>query len=106
MIQRPNAILVVNISTTHFVMGIITKLFIVFNLIFLCCTIFATESKKCDCDIYQIYYSEDENIYRNFTKHTEKINGQPIYYSPTDNLLWGHIIWWNDKKTSWMGSQG
>ena len=70
---------------------------IVFNIIFLCCTVFATDSTKCDCDIYQIYYSEDENIYRNFTKQTAEIKGRPIYNS------YKEMIWWNDEKNSWMG---
>ena len=81
-------------------MGIISELFIVFNIIFLCCTVFATETSKCDCDIFQIYYSEDESYHRNFTKQTAEIKGRPIYHS------YKEIIWWNDDKNIWMGHKG
>ena len=82
-------------------MAIIPKIPIVFNIIFLCCTVFATETSKCDCDIFQISYSEDQNFYyRNFTKQTAKVNGQPFYFSFDD------IIFWNEENNSWMGHQG
>ena len=71
-----------------------------FNIIFLCCTAFATESKKCDCDIFQFYYSEDENINRTLTKQTAEINGRPFYLSFSD------IILWNAEKQSWIGHGG
>ena len=86
-------------------MAIIPKILIVFNIIFLCCTVYASEITKCDCDIYQIYYSKDEHIYRNFTKQSLETNGQPIYYSYKTKGC-QDMIWWNDEKKSWMGHQG
>ena len=80
-------------------MGIIIEMFIIFNIIFLCRTAFA-ESTKCDCDIYQIYFFEDENVARNFTKQTTEVKGRPIYHSFTNT------IFWNEVKKSWMGHEG
>ena len=89
---------------------IITKMYIVFNIIFLCFTVFANESTNCDCDTFQIYYEEDESIYRNFTKQTAEIKGRSVYYSSADDRMldkaFRDIIWWNDQKNSWMGNQG
>ena len=82
-------------------------MFIVFNIILLCCTVLATESTKCDCDIFQIFYSDDENIYRNFTKQTAEIKGQPIYYSYVKDVSqYWNMIWWNEEKSQWMGHSG
>ena len=83
---------------------------IIFNIIFLFCTVFANDGTKCECDTLQIYYSEDKNINRTFTVQTVEIKGQPIYYSYVWNVpieaTFADIIWWNDEKTNWMGKKG
>ena len=81
-------------------------MFIFFKFIILCGTIFHTESRKCDCNTFQIYYSENENIHRDFTEQTAAIDGRPIYYSKAPGISGGDIIWWNEGKKSWMGHEG
>ena len=57
----------------------------------------ATESEKCECDIFQI--SENSNEI-NLTKQSGEINGQFFYFSKTDEEE--EILWWNVAASSWM----
>ena len=57
----------------------------------------ATESEKCECDIFQM--SENSNEI-NLTKQSGEINNRTFYFSKTDEEE--KILWWNVTASSWM----
>ena len=65
---------------------------VIFVVMFLCFNVFASPSESCECDFLQIYHSDGQKGYHYFTKQSEKIKGQPAYFS-----LNGDLIWWSNE---------
>ena len=57
----------------------------------------ASEKSECDCDTLQIYYSDNPNIYQNFTKKYAIEYEIPLYTSKKINNLW-----WSNKEKDWI----
>ena len=65
----------------------------------LCFCVLVSPSKNCECDLLHIRYSDGQSSQNGdhyFTKQSEKIIGQPFYYS-----FRGDFIWWNNDEKSW-----
>ena len=69
---------------------------IIFVILFCCYWASANENNECDCNILQLYYSEDPDSHDNFTIQSGKIHGRPYYFS-----MQRDIIWWNKQDKKW-----
>ena len=77
-------------------MRLYNKTFIfLLSLIFRFYQALANENGNCDCPTLQLI-SEGTNTSRNLTKQSNKINGQPFYFSEIKDILW-----WNDTSDTW-----
>ena len=61
--------------------------------------ILANESQNCNCEILQIYNSENPSLYHNFSKQAGEINGKPFYFS-----IKSRMIHWSNLENRWMGN--
>ena len=70
----------------------------IFVIMFLSFCVLVSPSKNCECDLLLI--DTDGQASRNgdhyFTKQSESIKGQPVYYS-----FRGDLIWWNNDEKRW-----
>ena len=50
------------------------------------------EEVNCNCEILQIYNSDNPSSYHNFTKHAGEINGKPFFFSIKSRMIqWSNL---------------
>ena len=74
------------------------QMFIIVVIIYSSYTVLANESNTCDCDVLQIEGPVGSFGNQIFTKQNANHNGQPIYFSTQQNMIyWNENHWSYDK---------